>query len=76
MKRRLLSISLALALCLTLLPTAAWAAGDEFDSDVGDGTASGGTAGGDISGPGGGSGDAPSSGSANVEDWEQLLEAI
>ena len=76
MKRRLLSISLALALCLTLLPTAAWAAGDEFDSDVGGGTASGGTVGGDISGPGGGSGDAPSSGSANVEDWEQLLEAI
>ena len=26
MKRRLLSISLALALCLTLLPAAAWAA--------------------------------------------------
>ena len=34
MKRRLLSISLALALCLTLLPTAAWAAGESGGGDT------------------------------------------
>ncbi len=34
MKRRILPILLTLALCLTLLPTAAWAAGDEHSHPV------------------------------------------
>lgn len=34
MRKRILSILLALALCLSLLPTTAWAAEDEEDTSV------------------------------------------
>ena len=61
MKRRILSILLALALCLTLLPTAAWAA-----DDVG----SGGNA------DTGGSGDTNPSESVKVDSWAELIAKI
>ena len=67
MKRRLLSISLALALCLTLLPTAAWA----DDGDTADG--------GVILPPGGGdTGGDTADGKENVEvnSWAGLIDAI
>ena len=42
MKQRLLSICMALCLCLTLLPTAAWASGGDAAPDTG-GTGDGGS---------------------------------
>ncbi len=68
MKQRFLSICTALCLCLTLLPTAAWAAGgDTAGGDVtlppgGDGTVG-------EPNPGSGDGDGGSADDRQVSDW-------
>ena len=61
MTRKILSMVLTLALCLTLLPTAAWA--DDEDTTAPDPVP-------------GGDGDVPSLDSGNVDSWPALLGAI